>query len=126
MSTETTTPKKKGPLANAFERIMELENKLAELDKPHSCPAASLVALPRRRMYTGRVNLPNFGQALPKGVGYHDYVTVRLDDDVINEVVTPPTEEDVMIMLEAQANLLFPGHQGVNLSDISELPDGWE
>jgi hypothetical protein len=148
MSDTKTTPKP-GSLKAAHARINELETTLTDLyakettpisvfptarldrleealNKPHECPGATLRALPVARQYTGRVTMPSYGIPLPAGVGFHTYVSVRMQDDVIGDQVVPPSETDVMDMLHIEADMLHPGHIGVDLADISVLPAGWE
>jgi hypothetical protein len=126
MSTKTNTlaqkPKKKGPMAIAFEKITALEEKV---NAPHQCPGAVLRALPVARQYTGRVTRPSYGIPLPAGVGFHSYVSIRMQDDVIGDQVLPPSEAEVMAMLRLEADKLYPGHVDISLSDISVLPEGW-
>jgi len=128
MSTKTTKaatpkPKKKGPLAIAFDRIKVLEEKAS---KPHQCKVATLEGKPVARQYTGRVTMPSYGIPLPAGVGFHGYVSTRLQDDVIKNKVLPPTEDDVLAILRLKAENKYPGHVDVVLSDISVLPEGWD
>jgi hypothetical protein len=117
-----TTPKKRGPVAIAFDRIKALEEKA---NAPHKCPGATLRALPVARQYTGRVTMPSYGIPLPAGVGFHGYVITRLQDDLFGNEVVPPSEDDVLTLLRQQADQQFPGHVGVELADISVLPEGW-
>ncbi|MEM9929328.1 MAG: hypothetical protein AAF840_05890, partial [Bacteroidota bacterium] len=85
----------------------------------------SLSQLPIARQYTGRVTMPAYGIPLPAGVGFHSYVTTRLQDEVIGEEVVPPSETDVLAILRLEADKQYPGHVGVELADISVLPSGW-
>lgn len=123
MSTETT-PKKKGPLAQAVARIAQLEAKVAELT---SRPVATLEATHNRYLATARVTLPALGGlALPKGVGFHAYVDVEFQDGT-GEDGQPltPSREEVTAALTSKANALHPQNIGVELCDISVLPAGW-
>lgn len=122
MSDTITKSKKKGPMANAFDRIKALEEKA---NAPHECPGAKLRALPVARQYTGRVTMPSYGIPLPAGIGFHGYVITRLRDDLFGNEVVPPSEDDVLTLLRQKADEQFPGHVGVELADISVLPDGW-
>lgn len=121
--TQAKAPKQ-GTVAAAHQRIAELEAIVRKMEAtPHNCPAQ----LPRLNHYqiTGRVNLPGYGQALPAGVCFHGYVSVRLEDELLDGRAVAPDEDEVMTLLTQKAAEQFPGFVSVELADVSLLPAGW-
>lgn len=108
-----------------MQRIAELEATIREMKaKPAKCCGAAIPKLNHYQM-TGRVTLPGYGQALPNGVGFHGYVSVRLEDELLDGRAVAPDEDEVMTLLTQQAAEQFPGFVSVELSDVSTLPAGW-
>lgn len=113
---------KPGSLKAAHARIEQLEK---ALNKPHECPGAKVVALPQKYQLTGRVDRPSYGQALPAGVCFHSYVSIRVEDEQIKDQILPPAEDEVLALLRAEADEQYPDNVGVTIADISVLPAGW-
>ncbi len=102
--------------------LSTLQEQIEALDAADNPPAS-----PRKYLATGRVTLPPMGGlALPKGVGFHGYVSVEVKDLVDEDGrLIIPTRESVDAYLSAVATQKFPGHVGVELATISTLPGGW-
>jgi hypothetical protein len=113
---------KPGSLKAAHARIEQLEKALSN---PHKCPGAKVTPLPLAYQFTGRVDRPSYGQALPAGVCFHSYVSVRVVDEQIKDQIVPPAEDEVLALLLAEADEQYPDNVGVTIADISVLPAGW-
>lgn len=127
MNTKTNQKKapKQGSVAAAHQRISELEAKLKEPCQCAGAKVAQLNATPQKYQFTGRLGMPTIGVAMPASHGFHQYVNVRIEDDVVEGVIVAPTEAEVLDLLQEEAKAKYPTYTSLEVADVSLLPEGW-
>lgn len=96
-----------------------LNKKFAELQTVASESTDELT----RYLIEARVHLPNVGGlALPKGVGFHKYITFEITEE---EPGLGITEAEAVAVATEHADEDVPGNVGVTISSVSTLPASW-
>jgi hypothetical protein len=96
-----------------------LNKKFAELKSAASESTDELT----RYLIEARVHLPNVGGlALPKGVGFHKYLTFEITEE---EPGLGITEAEAIAVATEQADEEVPGNSGVDISSVSTLQASW-